>query len=166
MKPTTATLLASALAVAELKCTVLQLLLETQHEDVRIQSITARIERLQRQIDRGHALIAAIKVRAHRRNELDKLRRQHAADTKTEQKTTPTRDDVVLRDERGRVIGYKYRWGKADVFINAGGTLAGREIDGRTLSAGGKLVGWGRQGVRLLKPSQKRSKPPLNAKWR
>ena len=165
MKSTTATLLDSALIAAEVKCTLLQLLLETQHEDVRIQSITDRIARLQRQIDRGHALIASIKDRARRRAELDKLRRQHA-DTKTEQKTTPTRDDTVFRDHRGRVIGFRKHWGRADVFLNAGGQVVSREIDGRTLDAGGKVVGWGRQGVRLLKTPQKRSKPPLNAKWR
>ena len=165
MKSTTASLLDSALIAAEVKCTLLQLLLETQHKDVRIQSITDRIARLQRQIDRGHALIASIKDRARRRAELDKLRRQHA-DTKTEQKTTPHRDDTVFRDHRGRVIGFRRRWDRAEVFLNAGGQVVGREVDGRTLSAGGKLYGWGRQGVRLLKTSQKRSKPPLNAKWR
>jgi hypothetical protein len=165
VKPTAATLLDSALVAAEVKCTLLRLLLETPHEDVRIQSITDRIVRLQRQIDHGHALIAAIKDRARRRAELEKLRDQHA-DTKTEQKDKPTRDDTVLRDHQGRVIGFRRRWDHADVFLNAGGQVVGREVDGRTLSAGGKLYGWGRQGVRLLKTSQKRSKPPLNAKWR
>ena len=165
MKPTPATLATSALIAAELKCTLLRLLLETQHEDVRIQSITDRIARLQRQIDRGHALIASIKDRARRRKELEKLRDQHA-DTKTEQKTTPHRDDTVFRDHRGRVIGFRRCWDRADVFLNAGGRVVGREVDGRTLSASGQLYGWGRQGVRLLKTSQKRSKPPLDAKWR
>lgn len=166
MKSTAHALLDSALVAAEAKCTILRLLLETQHEDVRIQSITNRIARLQRQIDRGHALIAAIKDRARRRAELDKLRHQHDAATKTEQKTKPSRDDTVFRDGGGRVIGYKHRWGHADVFLNAGDKLAGREVDGRTLDAGGKVVGWGRQGVRLLKTPQKRSKPAQNAKWR
>lgn len=165
MKPTTTSLLDSALVAAEVKCTLLRLLLETQHEDVRIQSITDRIARLQRQIDRGHALIAAIKDRARRRDELEKLRDKHA-DTKTEQKTTPTRDDTVFRDHRGRVIGFRRHWDRANVFLNASGQIVGREVDGRTLSAGGKLYGWGRQGVRLLKTSQNRSKPAQNAKWR
>lgn len=163
MKPTTATLATSALIAAEVKCTLLRLLLETQHEDIRIQSITDRIARLQRQIDRGHALIDAIKDRARRRDELEKLRDQHA-NTKTEQKTKPHRDDTVFRDHQGRVIGYRRRWDGADVFLDAGGQVVGREVDGKTLSAGGKLYGWGRQGVRLLKTSQKCSKPPLNAK--
>ena len=165
MKSTTASLLDSALIAAEVKCTLLQLLLETQHKDVRIQSITDRIARLQRQIDRGHVLIASFKDRARRRDELEKLRDQHA-DTKTEQKTQPHRDGTVFRDHRGRVIGFRRHWDRANVFLNAGGQVVGREIDGRTLDAGGKVVGWGRQGVQLLKTSQKRSKPPLNAKWR
>lgn len=160
MNPTDEVLLDAAVSAAELKITLLSLIseaVESRSDEFRVRSVAVKIDRLQRQIDRGHELIAQIKDRGRRRAELEKIRRQH--DTKTEQKTKSSSGPEVFRDERGRVIGYKHRWGNSDVFLHPGGKLAGREVDGKTLNAGGKLVGIGKMGVRQLGTSQKSGKP-------
>ena len=157
---TAAILLDAAITAAETRATLLALIAEAGESKIDAFNTRAaedKIGRLQRAMDREQELIDRLKARQRRRQWLEKLRKQNAADstpTKTDEgKATPAKlsyADHVIRDERGRVIAYRFRHGGQDVFLTAGGKLIGREVDGRTYDATSRFRGYGRQGLRLV----------------